>query len=182
MRSRPAGAEPGGGGQEGRTGGGQSGGHADAAARRRPRHPQQAERHRENGGAASRPVGALEGPDRAVARVRDDGSVGRGEAHRRLCPGRRPAHGQEMGARLLGLALQGIAVAQRRRAPGLRRVAQELRDDVSGGTSRARSACHVEQSVQRREVGRCGGRSGEAFSHCSGCSTHGCATAERRRQ
>ena len=38
---------------------------------------------------------------------------------------------QALAARLLGLALQGIAVAQRRRAPGLRRLAQELRDDIS---------------------------------------------------
>ena len=37
---------------------------------------------------------------------------------------------------VLRLAVQGIAVAQRGRAPGLRRVAQELRDDISGRARR----------------------------------------------
>ena len=59
---------------------------------------------------------------------------------------------------LLGLALQGIAVAQRRRASGLRRLAQELRDDISGGPAGARGAGELEQSVERAEIRRCVGR------------------------
>ena len=81
--------------------------------------PQQAQWHRSERRAPPGPIGPLEGRDRAAARLRSDGAVGRGKAHRRLRPGRRPAPGQEMGAGLFGLALQGVAVAQRRRASGL---------------------------------------------------------------
>ena len=45
---------------------------------------------------------------------------------------------EQLGAGLLGLGVQGIAVAQRRRASGLRRLAQELRNDISGRRRRAR--------------------------------------------
>ena len=61
---------------------------------------------------------------------------------------------QALGPGLLGLALQGIAVAQRRRAPGLRRLAQELRDDISGGPAGAGRAGQLEQPVERDEIGR----------------------------
>ena len=40
--------------------------------------------------------------------------------------------------RLLGLAVQGKPVAQRRRASGLRRLAQELRDELAGRARRRR--------------------------------------------
>ena len=62
--------------------------------------------------------------------------------------------GRQLGPGLFRLALQGIAVAQRGRAPGLRRLAQELRDDISGGSGGAGRAGHFEQPVERGEVGR----------------------------
>ena len=64
----------------------------------------------------------------------------------------------QLAAGLLGLAVQGIAVAQRRRAPGLRRLAQELRDDISGRAGGAGRAGRVEQPVEREEIGRRFGR------------------------
>jgi hypothetical protein len=101
-------------------------GHSDGAARRGARHPQQAQRHREDTGTPSRSVGAVEGPARAASRLRDDGTVGGRKVDRSLRPGRRPKARQELEPDLLGLALQGIAVAQRGRASDLRRLAQEL--------------------------------------------------------
>ena len=57
---------------------------------------------------------------------------------------------QALASRLLRLALQGIAVAQRGRAPGLRRLAQELRDDISGGSAGARGAGHARATCRAR--------------------------------
>jgi hypothetical protein len=63
----------------------------------------------------------------------------------------RDTHG-DFRRRLLGLALQGDAVAQRRRAPGLRRLAQELRDDASRGRRVHRpGGIGGEQPVERPE-------------------------------
>ena len=69
--------------------------------------------------------------DRPAARLRDHRAVGGAAADRRLRPARRAQPAGPVPAGLLGLALQGDAVAQRRRAPDLRRLAQELRDDPS---------------------------------------------------
>ena len=57
-------------------------------------------------------------------------------------------------ARVLGLAVQGKPVAQRRRASGLRRLAQELRDQLARRARRAGHAFGLEQPVERAEVGR----------------------------
>jgi hypothetical protein len=135
-----------------------AGRHSNGAARCRARHPQQAQRHRSERCSSSGAVGALEERDRPAACLRDHCALGTGEAHRGVRPGRRPASGQEVAAGLFGVALQGIAVAQRCRAPGLRCLAQELRNDVP---SRTRSACgsgDFEQPVEREEVGRAVGR------------------------
>ena len=61
---------------------------------------------------------------------------------------------QALAPRLLRLALQRIAVAQCCRASGLRRLAQELRNDISGRPAGTRGAGHLEQPVEREEVGR----------------------------
>ena len=145
-----------------------AGGHPDAAARRRARYPQQTQRYRPDGRSPSGAVGALEGRHCPPPRLRSHGPVGGGEAHRRLRPGRRAAAGQELGTGVLGVALQGIAVAERRRASSLRRVAQELRDDVPGGTRRSRGSGQLEQPVEREEIGRRLGHRDECFGQCSG--------------
>ena len=77
---------------------------------------------------------------------------------------------------LLRLALQGVAVAQRRRAPGLRRLAQELRYDIPSWTARTDGAARIEQCVERSEVGRHGATAARPPRH------HGVAAAERRRK
>ena len=81
-------------------------------------------------------------------------AVGNGEADRRLRPDGRQAAGRTVGAALLRLALQGKPVAQRRRGSGLRRLAQELRDELAGRARRARGAFGFEQPVERFEIGR----------------------------
>ena len=69
---------------------------------------------------------------------------------------------------LLRLALQGIAFAQRRRASGLRRLAQELRNDISSRASGTGGACQLKQPVERGEVGGRFRSSTERADHCSG--------------
>jgi len=126
--------------------------HSNGAAGGGAWNPQQAQRDRPGCRAPSRPVSALEGRDRPVARLRDDRAMGRREADRRLRASRCSAAGPPLEPHLLGLALQGIALAQRRRAPGLRRLAQELRDDVSGGAPGVSGAGKLEQPVEREEI------------------------------
>ena len=79
-----------------------------------------------------------------------------------------------LAARVLGLALQGIAVAQRDRASGLRRLAQELRDDISGGPGGAGGAGRVEQPVERQQIRR------DFAADGARCAGAGSARARRR--
>ena len=81
-----------------------------------------------------------------------------GAADRRLRAGRRARPRRQVAADLLGLALQGIAVAQRRREPALRRLAQELRDAPSryraGHRVGRRAGAAARQAIEREEIGR----------------------------
>ena len=108
--------------------------------------------------AAAGAGGADRRRDRAPARLRDDGALGGAAADRRLRPARRAQSPGPVPARLLGLALQGNAQPERRRAPDLRCLAQELRDDPS--RRRRAGGAAVEQPVQRGEFDRAGAGTG----------------------
>ena len=91
---------------------------------------------------------------------------------------------RQLAAGLLGLAVQGKPVAQRRRAPGLRRLAQELRDDISGrGPARRRRrslratgrAPRSRAAAARRARGRRAGAD-------AGRADAGAAPSRRRRR
>ena len=124
-----------------------------ARAGRGPRLPQQAQRDRPRYHAEARPVGpGRTTPSCACARARHR-AVGEREVDRRVRPARRAAPRRELAAGVLGLALQGIAVAQRRRAPGLRRLAQELRDDISGGPGAPAAPVASSNRSSAQEIG-----------------------------
>ena len=72
---------------------------------------------------------------------------------------------RQLAAGLFGLAVQGKSVAQRRRACGLRRVAQELRNALARGRRRAGEPVGFEQPVERAEIGRGGSRRGRHRRH-----------------
>ena len=129
-----------------------AGRHSDGPAGCGSRHPQQAQRHRPKRLAPSRAIGAVEGRRGALAGVRNDRPVGAREIDRRVRPGRRAAARQGLGPSVFRLALQGIAVAQRGGKLHLRRVAQKLRDDVSGRSASAGGAGDFEQPVQCQEI------------------------------
>ena len=154
---------------------------AHGAARRSAWNPQQAQRYRPDDRAPPRPIGAVERRNRSLESLRGDGAVGRGEVDRGLRPSRRAARRQALGPGVLGLALQGIAVAQRRRAPGLRCLAQELRNDISGRPGSARGTGKLEQPVEREEVRRRGRRAAKRFDRCASWATTNRASAAEGR-
>src|SRR4030095_5948127 len=104
-------------------------------ASRRARPFEQAQRHRERPDPETGPGDPGEELRRPAASLRDYGALGGQEAVRRLVSGRGTAFRPALGTGVLRLALQGEPVSERRRAPSLRCLAQELRDDLSGRAS-----------------------------------------------
>ena len=130
------------------------GGDPDGRARRGARPAEQAQRNRPRHPPSPRPVGPAARRGRPLAGLRDDGALGVRAADGGFRPARGAAHRRPLAARLFRLALQGIAVAQHGRAPGLRRLAQELRDGVPLGSRVAGRAGRLQQPVERAEIGR----------------------------